>query len=327
MALPPHAAAAKPVSVRRRAPWLDLEHARNERLFGYLLLLPAFGILFGVVFYPVLLTFWYSLHRIDLRFANLPQTFRGLQNYADILGADPFYSAPFQQAVFFTILFALVSVTFEMLLGLGAALLMHRPPFLTGVTRAAMLIPWAVPGVVAATIWRFMLDGQAGVFNLFILSLGGQPVNFLGTPWGAFWSLILVGTWKTVPYVGLLLLAGLQTIPGDLYEAARVDGASVWQRFTRITLPLLRPAVLVALLFRFLDAIRTFDLPFNLTGGGPGTFTTSLSMLAYTTFFQASNFGVGSAFALMNFVLALGFALLFIRVLGQGLVGRRANEA
>jgi multiple sugar transport system permease protein len=278
-----------------------------------------------VVFYPIVLTFWFSLHRIDLRFANLPQPFIGLQNYLTFLD-DPFFSAPFKQAVTFTVLFAVTSVTLEMLLGLGAALLMHRPPFLRGLTRAIMLVPWAIPGVVAGTFWRFLFDGQAGIFNLVILSLGGQPVNFLGTPWGAFWSLVVAGVWKTVPYVGLLLLAGLQTIPEDLYEAARVDGAGAWQRFIRITLPLLRPAFLVALLFRFLDAIRTFDLPLTLTGGGPAGFTTSLSVLGYQMYFQSSNIGVGSAVAVMNFTLALAFALLFIRVLGGGLVGTKAEQ-
>jgi multiple sugar transport system permease protein len=302
-----------------------LESARGERIFGYALLVPAFVILVGVVFYPILLTFWYSLHRIDLRFPGLGTPFVGLGNYAGLL-TDPFYSAPFGQAVFFTVVFALVSVSLEMLLGLAAALLMHKPPFASGLTRAVVLIPWAVPGVVAATMWRFMLDVQAGIFNTTLLSLRLEPINFLGNSWPAFWSLVAAGVWKTTPYVGLLLLAGLQTIPEDVYEAAKVDGASAWQRFRRVTLPLLRPAILVALLFRFLDAIRTFDLPLTLTDGGPAGATTSLSILAYRTFFQASNFGVGSALSVVNFFAALLFAMLFIRVLGADLVRGKEGE-
>ena len=316
------AAQAPPVAVARSG-WL--ESARGERVFGYILLVPAFAILLGVVFYPIVLTFWYSLHRIDLRFPNLGTPFVGLGNYEGLL-VDPFYSAPFGQAVFFTVLFAVVSVTLEMLLGLAAALLMHKPPFASGLTRAVVLIPWAVPGVVAATIWRFMLDVQAGVFNTTLLSLNLEPINFLGQSWPAFWSLVAAGVWKTTPYVGLLLLAGLQTIPEDVYEAAKVDGANAWQRFRRVTLPLLRPAILVALLFRFLDAIRTFDLPLTLTDGGPAGSTTSLSILAYRTFFQASNFGVGSALSVVNFFAALLFAMLFIRVLGADVVRGKEGE-
>jgi multiple sugar transport system permease protein len=316
--------AARPTAlVTPRASWL--ESARGERIFGYALLAPAFAILLGVVFYPIALTFWYSLHRIDLRFPNLGTPFVGLGNYAALL-TDPFFSAPFGQAVFFTVAFAVVSVTLEMVLGLAAALLMHKPPFAAGLTRAVVLIPWAVPGVVGATIWRFMFDVQAGIFNTTLLSLRLDPVNFLGQSWPAFWSLVVAGVWKTTPYVGLLLLAGLQTISEDVYEAAKVDGASAWQRFARITLPLLRPAILVALLFRFLDAIRTFDLPLTLTDGGPAGFTTSLSILAYRTFFQASNFGIGSSLAVVNFFAALLFAMLFIRVLGADLVRGKEGE-
>ena len=312
-------ARAAPVAAPRTS-WL--ESSRGERVFGYALLVPAFAILLGVVFYPIVLTFWYSMHRIDLRFPNLGTPFIGLGNYEGLL-VDPFYSAPFGQAAFFTVAFAVVSVSLEMTLGLAAALLMHKPPFAAGLTRAIVLIPWAVPGVVAATMWRFMLDVQAGIFNTTLLSLRLEPINFLGNNWPAFWSLVAAGVWKTTPYVGLLLLAGLQTISDDVYEAAKVDGANAWQRFRRITLPLLRPSILVALLFRFLDAIRTFDLPLTLTDGGPAGFTTSLSILAYRTFFQASNFGVGSALSVVNFFAALFFAMLFIRFLGADLVRGR----
>ena len=298
-----------------------LESSRGERTFGYLLLAPAVIVLLVVVLYPVVLTFWYSLHKIDLRFPALGTPFVGLRNY-QLLLTDPFYKDQFGQAVLFTVGFALVSVTLEMSFGLLAALLMHKPPFASGLVRAVVLIPWAVPGVVAATMWRFMLDVQAGVFNAALIALGLHPVDFLGSNWPAFWSLVATGVWKTVPYVGLLLLAGLQTIPDELYEAARVDGASAWERFQRITLPLLKPAFLVALLFRFLDAIRTFDLPMALTNGGPAGFTTSLSIIAYKTYFQSSNFGIGSALSVVNFCLALTFAMLFIRVLGADLVGR-----
>jgi len=182
-----------------------------------------------------------------------------------------------------------------------------------------ILLPWAVPTAVAALIWRFMFEGKTGVANELLVTLGllEEPLIWFVDPVLAWVPVMLGDVWKMTPFVALLLIAGLQNIPDELYEAARIDGASPWQRFREVTLPLLRPALLVALLFRTLDALRVFDLVYVLTGGGPGTATEPLSVFAFETLLQSLRFGYGSAISMTVFGAAFLIALLFIRVLGQ----------
>ncbi|SFJ53491.1 carbohydrate ABC transporter permease [Thermoflavimicrobium dichotomicum] len=226
-----------------------------------------------------------------------------------------------------TILFTVISVFLELVLGLGIALLINRKFFGRGLVRAAVLVPWAIPTVISALMWKFMFDGQNGIMAKFFELIGIVPDmgQLLTTKAGSMFAIIFADVWKTTPFMALLLLAGLQTIPQSLYEAAEVDGASKVQQFFRITLPLLKPAILVALLFRTLDAFRVFDLVYVLTGGGPANATETISIYAYKTMFGQLSFGEGSALSVVVFICVAIISIIFVRWLGTDLVsdGRR----
>ena len=206
----------------------------------------------------------------------------------------------------------------ELVLVLVLALAMHRAGRGRGLMRAAALVPWALPTVVAALLWRFMFDAETGIVNAALAGAGllEHPVVWLAGGATTWVPVILADVWKMTPFVALLLLAGLQSIDPALYEAAAVDGAGPWWRFRHITLPLLRPALLVALIFRTLDAFRVFDLIYVLTGGGPGTATEPLALYTFTTLLQHLRFGYGSALSGVIFVVTFALALLYVRGLG-----------
>jgi ABC-type sugar transport system permease subunit len=206
--------------------------------------------------------------------------------------------------------FALATVPIELALGLALALLMHTARRGRALIRVAALLPWAIPTVVAALVWRFMFEANAGIW--------------FGDPLLAWVPLGLADVWKTTPFVAILLLAGLQTIDPALHDAARIDGAGAVRRLVTITLPLLRPTIVVAGAFRMLDALRLFDLPYVMTGGGPGTATEPLSLYAFIVTMQRLRFGYGSALSMMVFLLTFVFALVWVRALGRSLVGERA---
>lgn len=188
--------------------------------------------------------------------------------------------------------------------------------------RAAVLVPWALPTVVSALLWRFMFDDQAGVVNNLLVEsrMIDGPITWLASMPEAWVPVVLADVWKTSPFVALLLLAGLQNIDPALYETARIDGAGPWQRFRNITLPLLKPALMVALLFRVMDAIRVFDLVYVLTGGGPGTATEPIALYSFHTLLQTLRFGYGSALSVIVFLATFALAILYIRTLGRDLV-------
>ena len=187
-----------------------------------------------------------------------------------------------------------------------------------------MLVPWAIPTVVSALMWKFMFDGQTGIFSNLLAALGlvKDPGLILGTPGGSSMAIIVADIWKTTPYMALLILAGLQQISGELYESAQIDGASAIQRFFKITLPLIKPTVLVALLFRSLDAFRVFDLIYVMTGGGPGNSTESLSAYSYKVLFSQMNFGQGSAIAIITFICVAVISGAYVKMLGTDLTGK-----
>ena len=191
--------------------------------------------------------------------------------------------------------------------------------------RAAVLVPWAIPTVVAALLWRFMFEGQSGIVNTVLVSLGllREPVVWFIHPTAAWVPVILADVWKTTPFVALLLLAGLQNIDASLYEAARIDGATAWRQFRYVTLPLLKPAILVALIFRTLDGFRVFDLIYVLTGGGPGTSTEPVALYTFNALLQNLRFGYGSALSVIVFVITFGLALVYIKLLGAELTGAK----
>jgi multiple sugar transport system permease protein len=263
---------------------------------------PAVAVLGAVAVVPVLAAVWLSLHRSIVIFHE--QRFIGLGNYRFLLEDARFWSA-LRTTAYFTA----VAVSVELVLGLLVALLLVRGH---GLLRAAVLIPWAVPTAVSARLWAWLFNADYGALHRLLPS-----VDWLGSPTAALHAAILVDVWKTTPFVALLLLAGLQSIPSEVLRAARVDGASPARAFFSITLPLLRPSILLALLFRSLDAFRVFDAIYVLTEGGPGNTTETLSIYAFKTLMRSGDFGYGSALAVATFLCVVAISLCFFRVLGR----------
>jgi ABC-type sugar transport system permease subunit len=293
---------------------------RQEARIAWWLVLPALLTILLVALFPLVWTVWESLHLHDLRMPWLGKPFVGLENYVEALRDPRFWGA-----LGHTAFFAAASVGLELLIGLWLALALNRAFRGRGLVRAAVLVPWAIPTVVSALLWRFMFEGQHGIVNSLLVSTGllGEPVVWFIDPLAAWVPVILADVWKTTPFVALLLLAGLQNIDASLYEAARIDGASVWRQFRHVTLPLLKPAILVALIFRTLDAFRVFDLIYALTGGGPGTSTEPIALYTFNALLQNLQFGYGSALSVIVFLVTFGLALLYIRFLGAELTGAK----
>jgi multiple sugar transport system permease protein len=249
--------------------------------------------------------------------------FVGIQHYTDNITNPRFWSSLKNTAIF-----TVISVFFETILGLAIALLINKAFVGRGLIRATILIPWAIPTAVSGYIWKFLYDGQNGVVAMIFQKVGliHNMADLLTSPAGAMFSVIFSDVWKTTPYMALLLLAGLQTIPESLYEAASIDGAGKWKQFTSITLPLLKTSLLVALLFRTLDAFRVFDLIYVLTGGGPANGTETVSMYAYKTMFSQMDFGNGSALSVLVFICIAIISMIYIKFLGKDLLGDGAGK-
>jgi ABC-type sugar transport system permease subunit len=294
---------------------------REERRLARWLVAPALAFVVVGSLIPIAATGWEALHGHDLRLPWLGRPFVGLANFAEAIG-DP----RFTSALLRTVVFAVITVPVELALGLALALLMHGAHRGRALIRLAALLPWAIPTVVAALIWRFMFDAQAGVIpaSLRTLHVVGESYDWFVHPFAAWVPIGVTDIWKTTPFVAILLLAGLQTIDPAVDEAARMDGAGAVRRFVTITLPLLGPALVIAAAFRMLDALRLFDLAFVLTGGGPGTATESLSLYAFIALMQRLRFGYGSALSVTVFLVTFGFALIFVRALGRAATGARA---
>jgi multiple sugar transport system permease protein len=293
------AAAGRVGTPRRRA--------LSERALARVFLAPSVATMLVVALFPVLFALWQSLWGYRRRIRG---GFAGVENYTQALGDGRFWDAAWA-----TVFFTVVSVAFEFAIGLGFALLMNQAFRGRGITRASILVPWVIPTVVSAQMWFFMFNITPGFVNS-VLRTG--DFNWLGqSPW-AMVAIIFVDVWKTAPFVALLILAGLQTIPEEIYESGRVDGASAWQRFRYLTLPLLKPAILVALLFRTVESLRVFDLPAVMTQGAFGTEV--LSILVQQFVVRTPDPGYGAALSTLTFVLVLGVGLVFVKALGRDLV-------
>jgi ABC-type sugar transport system permease subunit len=284
---------------------------KSSHRLATLFLLPSltFVAIFSV--YPIFESFRLSFYRLILTLPWLGQKLVGWENYRDIW-SDPVA----RQSLRTTLLFVAVTIPLELLLGLGMALVINEAFRGRGLLRALVLIPWAIPTIVSSQMWRFIFNDRYGLFN-FIL-FGGDTSHYLAPladPYQAKMAIVAAEVWKTAPFVALILLAGLQTIPDDLYEAASIDGAGRWQKFFSITLPLLVPALLLALLFRTIDALRVFDLVFVMTQGGPADATNVLQFYGYKKTFAEGMIGYGSAIAVTVFLFSLVLSLLYIRIL------------
>lgn len=286
---------------RRRA-------TRGEGALAFWLITPTVAALAVVIGYPVVRALWLSLFSDSITGHS---RFIGIDHYTNALTGPN--SDEFWAAFRFTSFFAVITLVLEVVIGMAIALIMNRAFRGRGLLRTSVLVPWAIPTAVTAVLWRWMLQPD-GVVNYLI----HKQVIWTGSEWPAKWAIIVADTWKTAPFIALLLLAGLQLIPEELYESAKVDGAGPWKRFVHITLPLVRPALMVAVLFRLLDALRVYDLPAILTNGANNT--TSLSMLVVQASIQQTKFGYGSALSTLTFLYILIVAFFFVKVLGTNVV-------
>lgn len=292
------------------------KRARSAARTGALLVLPTIIVIVIVIVIPVIMALKDSLYGTvglnDQGFYSDTAPFVGLDNYAKIFQGET--ATRFWIAFGNTTLFGFVTVAIETILGMAMALIMNRAMKGRGLVRAAILIPWAVPTAVSAVLWKWIFDAN-GVAN----SLIGTQILWSAGNWSAKFAIIIADVWKTAPFIGLLTLAGLQVISEEVYEAAKIDGAGVWQRFLHITMPLVKPALVVAVLFRILDALRMYDLPYILIGPRKSSVET-LSMLVQD---EASNVRYGSAasYALVLFLYIFIVAFIFIRLLGADVVG------
>jgi multiple sugar transport system permease protein len=280
------------------------ERAKAERKLGWMLCAPAVAVMALVAGFPILYAFWLSLHRADLRFPALNKWI-GLHNYGTVLSSSTWWTA-----VGNTLIITVVSVILELVFGMLIAQAMYRAIFVRGAIRTSVLVPYGAVTVVAAFAWRLAFDPATG----FVVQLFGLSTPPLTTRGGSFFVIIMAEVWKTTPFIALLLLGGLSLVPTDLYKAAMVDGASAWQRFWKITLPLIRPALMVALLFRTLDAFRIYDTVFIMTRGANNTQT--VSVLGYEELVNRLNLGLGSAVSVLVFVCVILIAVMFTRFLG-----------
>jgi multiple sugar transport system permease protein len=305
-------------SKRRRSKPALTERGRAERKLAWMLCAPAVIVMLAVTAYPILYSFWLSLQRADLRFPD-QREFIGLDNYGAVFTSTRFYAD-----LFHTILLTVSTVGIELVLGMLLALAMHRAIVGRGLIRTASLIPYGIVTVVAAFSWRLAWSKAEGGFVPHALGMETDPLAQT-SPVLNYVVAIMAEVWKTTPFMALLLLAGLALVPDELHEAAKVDGATAWQRFWKITVPLMKPAILVAILFRTLDAFRIFDTVYVL-GGNTGTRNLeTLSVLSYNTLLNRLNLGLGSAVSVIVFLCVCLIAFVFVRGFGTSLAQQRGE--
>jgi len=290
------------------------KYKRQDINLAFWLILPTLLAIGITAFYPLGQTIYDSFFKWSLR-PGFQREFVGFQNYINLFKDERFLSALWN-----TIYFTIFSVLIEFIIGLATALVLNADFKLRGLVRAAVLIPWAIPTAVSSQMWKWMYNDQYGVISLMLYNIGllepGTPI--LGTPGLAMAAIIAVDVWKTTPFVALLLLAGLQTISTELYEAARIDGAGLWKQFTSITMPILRPTIGVTLIFRTLDALRVFDVVYIMTQGAVGTETLAVynrSLLMDNIFSPRGLFGYGSALSVVIFLIIGVFTIIYMRSL------------
>jgi multiple sugar transport system permease protein len=285
----------------------------HEQKTGWLMVAPASLLLLLVYAYPILRSFWLSLFTKNLG-TQLEPIFSGLNNYGRMMGDGRFW-----QSLENTIIFTSASVVLELVLGMAIALILHQAFQGRSLVRTVALLPWALPTALIGLAWAWIFNDQFGVWNDILerLSLIDTGINWLGNPITAMMAVIAADVWKTTPFISILLLAGLQSIAENLYEAHAMDGARPWQSFTQITLPLLMPQILIVLLFRFAGAFGVFDLIQVMTGGGPGGTTEVVSLYIYATIMRYLDFGYGAALVVVTFLLLVTVVLIGSFFLGQ----------
>ncbi|GAB6189145.1 sugar ABC transporter permease [Marinitoga arctica] len=289
---------------------IKIKYKKKEIWLGFWLIIPAMLAIFITAFFPLLKTFWDSFFSFGLR-PGIPKRFIGFDNYIRL-----FNDTRFMTSLSNTLIFTAISVSLEFVLGLATALILNANFALRGIVRAAILIPWAIPTSVSSQMWKWMYNDQYGIVAQILYKLGwlapGTPI--LSEKWSSMFAILAVDVWKTAPFMALLLLAGLQTIPSELYEAARIDGASGWKQFTKITLPILSPTIAVALIFRTLDALRVFDI-FYIMNKSVETLAVYNRHILMDRAFTGAWFGYGSAISVVIFLIISIFAIIYMRSL------------
>ncbi|WP_128290452.1 carbohydrate ABC transporter permease [Afifella sp. JA880] len=304
--------------------------SRQRLASAWLFLTPMLAVLAFVAGWPLLQTIWFSF--TDASLADLDAArFVGLRNYFEYVDYGDgtgewfglFFDAQWWNAVWNTVYYTLVSVSIETVFGLIVALVLNVPFRGRGFVRAAVLIPWAIPTIVSAKMWAWMMNDQFGILNDMLMSVGilSHPIAWTASPETAMWAVIIVDVWKTTPFMALLILAGLQMVPSDVYEAAKIDGVHPVKVFFKVTLPLIRPAILVAVIFRALDALRVFDLIYVLTPNN--TETKTMSVFAQENLFQFDQFAYGSAASTLLFLVIAAITLVYIKAARLNLGGGR----
>jgi multiple sugar transport system permease protein len=288
---------------------------RSERKLAWMLCAPAVIAMLAVTAYPIVYAVALSLQQVDLRFPE-EGGFVGLDNYTAVLGSQLWWTDFFN-----TVFILLTTVAIELVLGMAIALVMHRAIFGRGVIRTAVLIPYGIITVVAAFAWQFAFAPETGFVNN--LPLISDEMDWFGGRFSSFVVIILAEVWKTTPFMALLLLAGLTLVPQDVLKASRVDGAGPWQRLWKVMIPLMKPALLVAVLFRAMDAFRIFDTIFVMTRGAQGT--ESVSIVGYNTLVTRLNLGLGSAVSVLIFLCVIAIAVIFVKGFGANLAQQRGE--
>jgi len=280
----------------------------SERRLGYLMLAPAAILLAVTALYPIASLIRESFSHNVLTEPWMARPWVGLENFAKAMGDPRFWESSRN-----TLLYVIFTVPGAVAVGLGLALLANQPFKVKWPVRLGLLLPWALPLVFAGLIFRWFFEYQQGLVNNALIFVGLSPVNWLTRETPAFIAICIAIIWKTSSFAALVLLAGLQTIPKSLYEAAEVDGASKWRQFVEITLPMLMPAIVVALIFRTITAIQTFDIPKAMTDGGPGKSNETLAMYIHSTTIDALDFGYGSTLAVLMFILSAVITSFYLR--------------
>lgn len=283
-------------------------NANQLARLGWMFTSPALVLVGAVTVFPILFSIAMSLSNVTVSGNGFTMSGFTFSNYSALV-----HSASWRYALGFTIFYTIATVVFEIIAGTAIALVLERLNNARGIMMAVLLIPWSMITIISAELWQYIFEGTYGVMQAIFGALGfGRPV-FLGSPTSAIVSMMVADIWKTTPFVAIIVLAGLVMLPSDVFEAARVDGSSSWYTFWHITVPLLRPTITIAILFRILQAFGIFDLPFVLTGGGPGVATTSLAILGYKVMFENLDFGAGAAVATSAALLVLFGCLLALK--------------
>jgi ABC-type sugar transport system permease subunit len=288
---------------------MRLRQKDRQSLLGYVLILPTFIFLGIFMLRPLIETVLYSFQKRSLLNPDAPTQYVGLSNWRKLFGNSSFFPDLRN-----TIVLSVASTVTQILLGLAIALMLNRRFPLRSWVRAIAILPWAMPTIAAAFVFRWIFDASFGTANTILNQMGIEPIAWLGTPTLAMFSLILVHVWKGLPFVILVFLAALQSVPIEQYEAARVDGASKWIEFRFITLPSIRFVVTIIFVLRIIWTFNWFDLTFMLTGGGPGTSTMTLPLDVYTQAFRNYDVGMASTFAAFMSLVLLIFAIWFLRL-------------